>query len=497
MELGTELEVLEVRFEPLTVGKNVVYLKVRNRLASRHTLGVDLRASSPTPSGRASAWQTQYFLELAPGATVPARFPFKLQSPLADDSTIRLQLYAMASAGQFKLDQPQQRVTYRAAELERRPPSQGPPRRATGPQTELAYGLLNQLQSHLRADQYPAAARLFTKDYCDLEIMGRAWSRNDADQLARLFEGDGFRHFWDKDELLALRPEAVWAEEGTLRLEARREDQTWSFLLVPDAGQWKIDAVSGFKSPGKGWANWTERLLPRMMLRRTEHFDIHAFTNSTAHRQMDRLAARREEGLAAISRFLQREPAGRIRLVFFEDARTKYKETGHQGSGWATGQTIVEIYNAQTQMNPYHEAVHLVAAGVGSPPALFNEGLAVYLSERLRDPALADLDGDKATLDERAAQWLRQGEGIGLRELLTYTQIGPERSRPQVAYPLAGSFVKFLVERHGRDKFLEAYRALRNSPDPAIQDANAAVCQRIYGCPVAKLEEEWKECLLH
>lgn len=85
MELGTELEVLEVRFEPLTVGKNVVYLKVRNRLASRHTLGVDLRASSPTPSGRASAWQTQYFLELAPGATVPARFPFKLQSPLADD----------------------------------------------------------------------------------------------------------------------------------------------------------------------------------------------------------------------------------------------------------------------------------------------------------------------------------------------------------------------------------------------------------------------------
>jgi hypothetical protein len=232
-----------------------------------------------------------------------------------------------------------------------------------------------------------------------------------------------------------------------------------------------------------------------MQQRRTEHFDVYYFTNSTAQRRIDAISRQREEGLAAICRFLQSEPAGRIRLVLFEEARTKHKETGHQGSGWATGQMIVEVCNEQTQMNPYHEAVHLIAGQVGSPPALFNEGLAVYLSEHLRAPGPEEPGRGKVPVDERAAQLLIQGEWIALPELLTYPEIGPERSRPEVSYPLAGSFVKFLVERQGREKFLEAYGVLRKPKDLAMHTSNTQTLERIYGRPLPQLEDEWKQAL--
>ncbi|MEW6307355.1 MAG: hypothetical protein AB1705_28205 [Verrucomicrobiota bacterium] len=49
----------------------------------------------------------------------------------------------------------------------------------------------------------------------------------------------------------------------------------------------------------------------------------------------------------------------------------------------------------------------------------------------------------------------------------------------EISYPEAGSFVKFLYERHGREKLKELWQA----PQPDIQ--------RIYGKNLAELETEW------
>ena len=43
------------------------------------------------------------------------------------------------------------------------------------------------------------------------------------------------------------------------------------------------------------------------------------------------------------------------------------------------GNTIVEIYNKAQKLDPYHETVHVLMRSFGSPPALFNEGFAVYM----------------------------------------------------------------------------------------------------------------------
>jgi hypothetical protein len=180
-----------------------------------------------------------------------------------------------------------------------------------------------------------------------------------------------------------------------------------------------------------------------------------------------------------------------VRLFLFEDPRSKWLATGHRGAGLATGATLVEVYNETTKLDPYHELTHILMGPYGTPPAAFNEGFAVYVSERLGARALVHLGGGGLSLDQRARDVLEKGEWIALSELLSYTEIGSARSRPTIAYPQAGSFVKFLVERYGLDAFLEAYRRLESSNDEADHHENRRRLLEITQSPLTELEAAW------
>jgi hypothetical protein len=136
--------------------------------------------------------------------------------------------------------------------------------------------------------------------------------------------------------------------------------------------------------------------------------------------------------------------------------------------------------------------VHILAGPIGDPPAAFNEGLAVYLSERLGAQALEYLGGGRLTIAQRIAQFRQTGSWIGLEELLTYPDIGPEESRPEISYPEAASFVEYLIRHGGKDRFLEAYRTLKNSASKNDVEQNAQKLAGIYGRTVRQLEADWK-----
>jgi len=168
-------------------------------------------------------------------------------------------------------------------------------------------------------------------------------------------------------------------------------------------------------------------------------------------------------------------------------------ETGHQGRGWAYGSTIVEVYNEQEQLDPYHETTHVLMRPFGTPPALFNEGFAVYMSERLGAYALDDLSGGRATIYERVRELKSKDEWIELEELITYNEIGSLESRPPIAYAEAASFVKFLIDEYGKDKFLRAYGKLKNSNNKIVHWTNKMALQSIYGKQLYELQKEWKK----
>jgi len=117
-----------------------------------------------------------------------------------------------------------------------------------------------------------------------------------------------------------------------------------------------------------------------------------------------------------------------------------------------------------------HEIVHRVAFELGNPGALFQEGLAVELGDGGRY--------GKAKVDELAR---RLAGGVAFRTLLDrFGSLAPE-----VRYPLAGSFVRFLIARHGMDKLAELFRGCA---DERARDAQFA---RVMGSSLDEAGRAW------
>jgi hypothetical protein len=123
-----------------------------------------------------------------------------------------------------------------------------------------------------------------------------------------------------------------------------------------------------------------------------------------------------------------------------------------------------------------HELVHAVAGRLGRAPVLFEEGLAVALTSGGRW-GTGDVDGvAKAAL----------ASGVRLEPFL---EAFAERD-PEVGYPLAGSFVAYLLDTHGIDALIAFFVECGASPDryePAFR--------RAFGRSLANARLGWRVAL--
>jgi hypothetical protein len=72
--------------------------------------------------------------------------------------------------------------------------------------------------------------------------------------------------------------------------------------------------------------------------------------------------------------------------------------------------------------------------------------------------------------------------------IFAFHEFGSEGSRAPIAYPQGASIVNFLIGRYGFDRFLTAYRTLKNSADP---QANAVKFAEIFGAGVDAVGKAW------
>jgi len=227
--------------------------------------------------------------------------------------------------------------------------------------------------------------------------------------------------------------------------------------------------------------------------RDTEHFSVYYFPSSLAAKDIDSIVKEREAAYQRILELLAVRYPGRVRIFLFPDAATKTKETGHTGAGWAFRNNIVEVYNVDTRLDPFHELAHIIANQLGEPPALFNEGFAVYASELMGGDALKYLASPGKRLDEAVAIHRSQGKFIPLEELLKDSEFGSDASRSEIAYPEAGSAVKYLIEHFGVQKFRSGYQSLVSGSPAAA--SNQEAFRRIYGRSIAEIEPDWLKTL--
>jgi hypothetical protein len=217
--------------------------------------------------------------------------------------------------------------------------------------------------------------------------------------------------------------------------------------------------------------------------RESRHYLIYYYPDSLAERDIDRIADERDHGFDQVAMLLGVHYERKIPLFLFPDEDTKRKETGHQGAGMAGNGIIVEVYSQKIKLDPYHEMTHILASQLGYPAAMFNEGLAVYLSEELGADALHDLGSPGLSCDQAVRKDRSEGAFIPLSQLLGFDNIGPEASQPSVSYPEACSMVHFLISNYGLDKFRAAY--------PRVGHGDFKAFEAIYGISVADAERAW------
>ncbi|MCP4613547.1 MAG: hypothetical protein GY845_33065 [Planctomycetes bacterium] len=601
----SNLEVLDIKLEPIRQGKNAVLVKVKNTSDRDQVFHIDIRTESLTGN-----WRTQFAHTIKGSETKWIRNGYKIKSAITASSRIRLQFYIVGpvtSANGQGTKHYFKTVEYSIGDLEHAGIDESKSEPASERQSGTIIEALRQFQNCVRNKDYEAAWQFFSQDFIDAEFLRQpghfqksmetpysgfplsraevlalepksvdrrkgilgltaalknerwmvnfvkvadrwhidSFERKDATpkkkipldpgiqeqavrkaleqwqnsmkdkkyeaawgflshdlRRSRQLENDfqRFKKDWNLEKnpmmtlFLNLHPESVTNMKmgESAILNACHADQPWKIYFVMEDGRWKIRFMKRGEHGGGGWQ---ARLLPKMRKQTTKHFDIFCFKDSTAENDIEEIAEQRDRGFREICRFLGKNSDMRIRMILFEDGVTKYSVTGHEGAGWATGNMVVEIYNEKQKLDPYHETAHILMRSYGSPPALFNEGFATYISERLGSSALANMGGGNSPIYERVRELSGKGELIPLEELLTYTEIGSGKTNPPIAYPEAASFVKFLIEIYGKERFLKAYGTLRNSNDKATQQQNVKSLEKIYNKSLDELKIQWKSTL--
>ncbi len=215
----------------------------------------------------------------------------------------------------------------------------------------------------------------------------------------------------------------------------------------------------------------------------SEHFNLYTFEGHLSEKSKSHFLIERESAYGEISNFFEIKTNLSINIFLFKNEQIKYNLTGHKGFGWGFDNNIVEVFNDSIQIDPYHELAHVIGYTLNEPPALIDEGTAIYLSQLYGDKAFSRLIGyPTKSINEILLLFNKNEKVLTISTLLSYNDIGDN-----LAYCTSASFVEFLIKEFGKQKFLELYKSLSNSNS----DKNKMIFEKIYGIKFNQIENKW------
>lgn len=221
----------------------------------------------------------------------------------------------------------------------------------------------------------------------------------------------------------------------------------------------------------------------------SEHFNLYSFDGHLSKKTKVDILNERESAYQDISDFFGIKTNLRINIFLFRNEQIKYNLTGHNGIGWGFDNNIVEIFNDSVRLDSYHELAHVLGYTLNKPPALIDEGTAVYLSQLYGDKAFSKFIGYPTKSINEILLLLNKRQGlINISTLLLYDEIG-NTSKVILEYCTSASFVEFLIHEFGKQKFLELYKSLSNTNSAR----NKMIFEKIYHIEFSKIEYEWSK----
>lgn len=172
----------------------------------------------------------------------------------------------------------------------------------------------------------------------------------------------------------------------------------------------------------------------------TEHLVFHMSDNDSVKTEWEEIY------VGWLIKKLNIVPTKKINYYKYQNTNQKYLLTRQRGNAFASGNNIHTIWRADN-----HEIVHvLVSEYVGDPPKLFTEGIAVAHQVNPSENDFIPKWGGKS-IDELIKTYETQAQIPPLDSLLIMAKFF--KYSENITYPVSGSFVKYLLETYGYDKF--------------------------------------------
>jgi hypothetical protein len=183
-----------------------------------------------------------------------------------------------------------------------------------------------------------------------------------------------------------------------------------------------------------------------------------------------------EASLRIVEEFLGVEGPRSILFVKYPDLDAKEEYVGLRGNAHARGENEIHSIFPSDR----HEIVHILARAWGNPPPLLAEGLAVHLSGAWQGRPVA----------EYARGVLEKGSSLALADLLDAADF---RAKPDLAtYAIAGAFVEWILETHGKSALKTLYgKASASAP---VADLRRAI-EEVLGMKVEEADARVREWL--
>ena len=181
---------------------------------------------------------------------------------------------------------------------------------------------------------------------------------------------------------------------------------------------------------------------------------------------------------------LELQPSPLLEYHKYRDRAHLKALTGKETNGFAEPRTT-KFHTIWPTDN--HEGVHtLVLLQIGHPPALFNEGVAVaHHMDPARSVFTARWNG--TDVHALARQFDAAGQLPALTAILGST--GFFSFDPNVTYPCAGSFVRYLLDTYGLAKFKTYVRSATFDDSPGTTTSRFLSA---YGRTVESVWDEWR-----
>ena len=222
-------EVLDVRFEPIHRGKNIVHVQVRNNSKDDQTFAIQVQSYAWSLSGR-EGWGRNHGRIIKANTTSWGRFPFVFHKSIKN-ATVLLKCYGpphdSGSDTWFK------KIIYNCNELPHRNITAEELNHVSDDKAGNVIKVFKKFQSLIGDRALDEAWKLCTNDY----IIGAAI---DTPHYASFGPKT---LYWKMENLVQLQPESVSTAGTHLYLKARYKRLVWLIDFVQVDNQWKIDWI--------------------------------------------------------------------------------------------------------------------------------------------------------------------------------------------------------------------------------------------------------------